>query len=146
MSHGIVGTESPEFGLEITDAPDEDMCLQCGQQHFAQQGEYPCEECGLPQVWDIMNIGLMISGNGQEALTLAVGKVSELIDEARKEFVASGGDEHKWKGYLVTVPGCGSTMRLLDVSDLPPVDRACPCGNLGHWLDKYQNTGGIAEA
>ena len=25
MSHGIVGTESPEFGLEITDAPDEDM-------------------------------------------------------------------------------------------------------------------------
>lgn len=27
-------------------------CQKCGQVDNGQTGEYPCSECGLPQVWD----------------------------------------------------------------------------------------------
>jgi len=87
-----------------------------------------------------MNVGLMISGNGQKALELAIHKVSELIDEDCAKFISVGGNEREWKGMLVTTPECGSTMRLRDLADLPLVDRICPCGNPEHWLIKYDDS------
>lgn len=30
----------------------EKPCETCGQIAHGQTGEYPCPECGLPQVWD----------------------------------------------------------------------------------------------
>ena len=35
----------------LDDRPGE-PCEVCGQYDVGQTGEYPCEECGLPLVWD----------------------------------------------------------------------------------------------
>jgi hypothetical protein len=47
----------------MSDASRVEYCPVCGQKDIGQTGEYPCEACGLPHMWDDWPV-TFVHGNG----------------------------------------------------------------------------------